>query len=147
MTRIVRRRVRVRQPEEDKPWEIYNLLDHIVFAMDERDRLDNQIKQDMDALEREMKKYGLSVATTEVGIAEYVAPQGKTRNIINPRKMFDMVDEDAFFDAVTVSVTRAKEILTGRELRSVTTSVPPEIKEPVLTVIPKSKAKRWKGKI
>lgn len=57
-------------------------------------------------------------------VAERFKPSGRSSTVIDPRKFYNTVEEDDFFDSVTVSVTKAKGILSERALAKISNTIP-----------------------
>lgn len=74
--------------------------------------------------------------TTSVGMAtaEVVRSAGRATNTIDPRGFRKLVTEDDFYDCISVSNTKAKTVLSARELVSVTDTVPGKPGEPTIKV-------------
>lgn len=120
------------------------------------DRLDEVLKSiatlDADAARRDAERkelaeeaealmVSLKLTTREVdtAIAEMVRSAGKATNTIDPKKFMNAVEEKDFFAAISVSVTKAKELLPGKTLERMTTTVAGKAGDPKLKVTLKSK--------
>lgn len=57
-------------------------------------------------------------------LAEIVRPAGKAANIIDPKALRSLLDDKSYYACVSVSVTKAKEYLSAKELAGITTTIP-----------------------
>lgn len=95
----------------------------------------DQLKERMQEIERLMKLCGLQTyATHEGDEAFFETPEGRSTTVVDPRLFYNAVGEKNFWSAVTVGVTKAKEVLSGKELERISRKTIPGPKEPVLRV-------------
>lgn len=80
--------------------------------------------QDMKLVET---KEGPYIATVE-------RPAGRSTNTVDPKAFYDLVSEDDFFAAVSVSMTEAKKVLPTKTLEKITTTVPGKAGDPRVKV-------------
>lgn len=92
------------------------------------------LKETLEELEVVMKAGHLDSVSEGKAHATFVRPAGKTQNVIDARKFYDKVDEDDFFSAISVLVTKAKELLGQKELDKITTSIPGKAGEEKLKI-------------
>lgn len=57
-------------------------------------------------------------------LAEIYCPPGKAQNIVDPKKFHELTSDKDFYSAISVSVTKAKEVLPGKELATIMTKIP-----------------------
>lgn len=84
-----------------------------------------------------MKTYRLATFTTPVApdyVAEVGRKKGKATNVIDPAGFRELVSDEEFMAAIRVSSERAKELLSGKELKGITDSVPAKLGEEVIEV-------------
>lgn len=82
---------------------------------------------------KEMKRLGIKEHKNGRCDAEIVRPAGRSSTKIDPCEYHQAVGSDeAFYDSVSVSVGKAKEHLSGKELANVSTVTPAKAGEPVL---------------
>jgi len=117
-TRIVIRRARRAQPIVDTK-AIEDLMQSIAKSEDTIAVLSAQVKTDLASLTALMQKAKQTTHFCGELVAEVVVPSGRSSTTIDPRKFYLAVDEGDFFDAVTVSVTKAREILPERALAKI----------------------------
>lgn len=103
------------------------------------------VQEDMQALSaqdslmraeafKEMKRLGLKEHINGRCDAEIVRPAGRSKTEIDPREYHEALaeDEEAFYDSISVSVGKAKEHLSGKELSNVSRVTPAKSGEPTL---------------
>ena len=110
------------------------LLKSISNLENEIGELNASLKGIVEELEVLMKESHLSRVAEGDAVAEFVRPAGKAQNIIDARKFYAKVDEDDFFSAISVLVTKAKEILGQKELDKITTTIPGKTGEEKLKI-------------
>lgn len=82
---------------------------------------------------KEMKRLGLKEHKNGRCDAEIVRPSGRSKTEIDPREYQEAVtDDDAFYDSISVSVSKAKEHLSGKELAAVSKVTPASPGDPTL---------------
>lgn len=70
-----------------------------------------------------------------MAVADITQSPGKGQNFIDPRKFRAAVKDDkAFYSAITVGVTKAKDILSGKELERITVFTPGKLGEKKLKI-------------
>lgn len=87
-----------------------------------------------DELHKLMNTYRLPQLESEHGTAEVYRPKGKASNTVDAKAFYERVSEDDFFECVKVSVTKAKEVLSGKELDEITDTVPGKLGEEVCII-------------
>ncbi len=100
------------------------LLQLISNLEEEIGGLQYALKENLEELETVMKGGKLSEVSEGKATAAFVRSSGKAQNIIDPKKFFNKVDEEDFFAAVTISVTKAKDLLGQKELDKITKTIP-----------------------
>lgn len=68
----------------------------------------------------------------DTGKLEIDVPSGRSVTKVDPREFFEYVGEDEFFDSISVSVTKAREHLSDKELKSISETTPAKTQEPRL---------------
>lgn len=110
-------------------------LKSVSKLMVEMGKLNTLYEEEMQELQKLLKASHLTHAAIPEAVADIVTPSGKSVNTIDPREFRKLVDDDKdFFEAVTVSVTKAKALLSERELAAITTTTPAKAGEPKLVV-------------
>lgn len=84
-----------------------------------------------------MESGGLEEVVHGLYQAKYAAPATRATTIIDPQKFSDEVSSEEFWDCVSISVTKAREVMSERALKKVSTIITPDPKPPVLTVTKK----------
>lgn len=51
-------------------------------------------------------------------------PSGRSSTTIKPKEFHDLVEDDEFYDCATVSVTKARKVLSGKEIAECSTTKP-----------------------
>ena len=118
-------------PQKTRAKELLQLISNIEIEMSD---LNVALKENMEELEELMQEHRLSEVSAGKAHAALVRPAGKTQNIIDVKKFFKAVDEDDFFSAVSVLVTKAKELLGQKELDKITRSIPGKLGEEKLKI-------------
>lgn len=116
---------------EKRAKELLQLISNIEIEMSD---LNVALKENMEELEELMQEHRLSEVSAGKAHAALVRPAGKTQNIIDVKKFFKAVDEDDFFSAVSVLVTKAKELLGQKELDKITRSIPGKLGDEKLKI-------------
>ena len=135
------RRVRVRRKEpslvsaKDRNKLVY-LVDSIASNIKTVEELSSDSKEKLKDLEALMKRLSLLTQKTPQGIAEYVTPQGKASSTIDVSAFKELVAEEDFMEAISVTMKNAKKLLSERELEGIVDTVKAQPKEPVLVVRP-----------
>ena len=129
----VRRVRRVRPvPVDAHSEEIESLMKSIANAEDAIASLSAKVKNETQRL------YSLLVAAKETThqcgdlVADVVIPAGRSSTLIDPRKFYNEVKEDDFFDSVIVSVTKARQVLPERTLAKISKVTPGTTGEPIV---------------
>ncbi len=136
-----KRRMRVRRkaskilPPNGKDIDHLNGMLYSIAATEEQIlALQAQAVQLHEETFKEMKRLGLKEQKNGRCDAEIVRPAGRSKTEIDPREYQEAVDDDAFYDSVSVSISKAKEHLSGKELAAVSKVTPATPGNPVLKV-------------
>lgn len=100
-----------------------------------RAEIEERIKKQMAAAELDQVDDGVYDAT-------YKGTMGKSSREIDPKRFQKAVKPEAFWSAVSVSVTKAKEYLTDKEIDSISEVTAGTMGEKKLNVKRKAKGKR-----
>lgn len=118
--RVRRKANRVVPPNGNDIDKLNGMLYSIAATEDQILALQAQSVQLRDDTFKEMKRLGLKEQKNGRCDAEIVRPAGRSQTKIDPREYQEAVaDDEAFYDSVSVSVTKAKEHLSGKELAAV----------------------------
>lgn len=106
-----------------------------------------ELKKVMDDLssniDKKMKEHNLDPVEHAGWTAERVDVKTNGKNTTDPEKLFDLLEDnddiDSFWGAVTVSATKVKKVVTGKEYDSITDSVPGKITGQKLKLAPTKK--------
>lgn len=112
----------------------------IANAMRKISELQYTIDEYTAELQPLMHSAGVTEHTTKKGTAKLVTPKGRASTTIDPVEFEAEVDSEEFYAAVKVQVTKAKEVLSGKQyskLAQITPAVPE--KEKVVVTLPKVK--------
>lgn len=97
-----------------------------------------KLTAEREAAERELeallKSARLTHFDTPEATAAIVTPSGKSSTNIDASKFYEAVDEKDFWGCVTVSVTKAKAVLSEREIQAISTVTPATPGTPKLVV-------------
>ena len=118
-------------PQKTRAKELLQLISNLE---EEIGGLQYALKENLEELETVMKGGKLSEVSAGKAHAALVRPAGKTQNIIDVKKFFNAVEEDDFFSAVSVLVTKAKELLGQKELDKITRSIPGKLGDEKLKI-------------
>ncbi len=136
-----KRRMRVRRkaskviPPNGKDIDKLNGMLYSIAATEEQIlALQAQSVQLRDETFKEMKRLGLKEQKNGRCDAEIVRPAGRSKTEIDAREYQEAVDDDAFYDSISVSVSKAKEHLSGKELAGVSKVTPATPGNPTLKV-------------
>lgn len=88
----------------------------------------------MGDLATAMEDAGVKDHLTTLGHAYYKPQTGRATNVVDVRAFAEAVDEDDFYDAVTVSVTKAKDVMPAKALAKITERIEPAPKPDKLVV-------------
>lgn len=97
-----------------------------------------KLTAEREAAERELeallKAASITHFSTPEATADIVTPSGKSSTNIDASKFYDAVDEKDFWECVTISVTKAKAVLSEREIQAIATVTPATPGTPKLVV-------------
>jgi len=102
--------------------------------MIKREALAVEIKNAEEALEKYMREHKLTTVTLPDIIGEIVTPMGRKVRVVRPAAFRRKVSDKDFMSCVTISITAAQEVLSGKELDSVCDVTPAEAKPSVLKI-------------
>ena len=77
---------------------------------------------------QEMKEFSIDKVMLDKIMAERHTPKGRVTNIVDPVGYQELVSSADFYDSISVSLTKAKKYLSGKQLEKITTVIPPEPK-------------------
>lgn len=142
----IRRRVRPRAPRSPVPagpnyeQQVQELLSQYKALEDEMEPILIAMAALKTSMAELMEEGELEEVLFGMYQAKYAAPPTRATTTIDPQKFSDEVSPEEFWDCVSISVTKAREVMSERALQKVSTTTNPEPKPPVLTVT-KKKAK------
>lgn len=93
-------------------------------------------KAAMKELNDTMEELGLREFKGSKGEAEYITPTTRASSTIQVRAFKDAVSEDDFIECITVGKTKAKKVMSERELEAISTVNKVAKKTTVLVVKP-----------
>lgn len=93
-----------------------------------------KLKQQQDELKSFMDEWGLKEVDLDDIYAKLQVPTQRTTRTINPEEFWNITSEEDFFNSISVSVTKAEEVLSGKELDSISEKKTAEKKPPELIV-------------
>lgn len=96
----------------------------------------NTRKAEADELMALMQACGKTVLNNVDGDAAIVSPPGKRSFSIDPARLKKSVSDKDFMECITVSMTKAKTVLSGKEIEAIQTTTPAKPGEPKLVVTP-----------
>jgi hypothetical protein len=83
---------------------------------------------------QEMKEFSIDKVMLDKIMAERHTPKGRVTNIVDPVGYQELVSSADFYDSISVSLTKAKKYLSGKQLEKITTVIQPEPKEETIMV-------------
>lgn len=122
----IRRVTRNRPPTAPKKTktEMLALLQSIAKMQETVDKLRANMKPLMAELEEAMLSASISSLDSGTAVAEMTRSSGKAQTTIDPRKFHDIVDEKDFYECITVGVTKARTVLSEKEISRIASTVP-----------------------
>lgn len=113
-------------------------LQSIAQHMAEKAILDKHIAEKQETLFAAMKKHKMLTLSCPEADAEIARSSGKSQNIVDPKGLRKLLKDDAeYFACISVSVTKVKDFVSGKELDRITTTIPAVAGEEKLKVIPR----------
>jgi hypothetical protein len=83
---------------------------------------------------QQMKEFGIDKVMLDKIMAERYTPKGRVTNVVDPAGYQALVSQSEFYDSISVSMTKAKKYLSGKQLEKITTVIPPESKEETIKI-------------
>lgn len=117
--------------------KIRKIVDKVANNLLDIQEATEENKTAMVELDMLMSHLSLKEFQAEQGKAEYITKETRATNTIDVPEFRDKVTEEEFMECITVGITKAKKVLSGKELDSVTKKGKSVSKPPVLTVTPK----------
>lgn len=106
---------------------IESLMSAVVSARSELESLQANLKRDTDALLAAMKEAGITRHELD-GLVHIVAElqrsPGRATNVVDPKAYRGLVSEQDFYESISVSVTKARELVPGKQLAAITKHTP-----------------------
>lgn len=132
--RIRTRKVRTAAMAEDNS-RLGTLVGTYLDNIDEIHKLEAGNEALLEEASTLMKARGLTEYRTATGEAEFYAPTTRGKTVIDPRKFFSTVqNKKDFYSAISVSVTKAREVLSEKEIASISEIYSAKAKERVLRI-------------
>lgn len=120
--------------------DITDKINAIANAMRKISDLQYTIDEYTAELQPLMHSAGVTEHATKKGTAKLVTPKGRASTTIDPVEFEAVVDPEDFYAAVKVQVTKAKEVLSGRQFKSLAQVTPGVAgEEKVVVTLPKVK--------
>jgi hypothetical protein len=113
---------------------VKELVDQIQNEQNEIARLQEKVAKDLIDLHIKMRAMDLTEVVGEVGKGERYTPSGRSTTVIDKQAYFNAVSLEDFMESITVSVTKARDFLSGKELQSISTKIPAEEKPETVRV-------------
>lgn len=133
-TRRTTRTAVAAKPTAAKHKQAEVMLEKIRDTMISIQSASGKLKQQQDELKSLMGKCGI----TEIDLADIYAklavPTQRTLRKIDPVAFWEVTSEEDFFSAISVSVVKAGQVLSGKELDSISEKETSEVKPPELIV-------------
>ena len=103
-------------------------LDTLTCEMRAAQRQIDAAKRTLDLRSKEafetMRAAKLTTHSCAQGDLKIKVPSGRSSTTIKPREFHDLVVDDDFYDCVSVSVTKARNVISGKEINEVATVTP-----------------------
>lgn len=133
--RLIRARSEPPVPVKMTKQQLVEAVDELVALGEEAKKIAVTIQAKQKALLEYMQTNKVAEIETDVAVAEMVTPKGNSHREIDPKKFQKAVEKDEdFWYAISVSVTKAEEVLSGKALEKITTVTPGELKDPVVKI-------------
>lgn len=81
--------------------------------------LQNQIKDNTEQMMEYMTKYGDKSVPAEYGDYTYAVPKGRGSTVVSSKEFQDRVTEEEFHECISVSVTKARQVLSEKEVSEI----------------------------
>jgi hypothetical protein len=120
--RVKRETVALTSSDKNQLTRLVNEYSELQIQIDEAIRRQREILPDLHA---KMRATGTKKWGTDLGEAERVIPVGRSTTLIDKQAFREVVSDEEFMDCITVGVTKAKEVLSGKELASISETIPP----------------------
>jgi hypothetical protein len=87
------------------------------------------MQKDLAAAETELFMFmtdnGLEHLDVPRAVADITQSSGKSVNIVDPKALRTLLKKDSdFYSCISVSITKVKELVAGKELDKITTTIP-----------------------
>lgn len=140
--RTRKKRIRPRQakkgPSQTQIRKAEDMLLVVRDLMIEMEALGVALASEKAELEKHMKKCGIDKVALDddaSAVAEVKAPTQRTSTVIDPQQFYSACStETDFFNSIQVLVTKAKEVLSGKEIDAISEKIVGEKKPPTLSV-------------
>lgn len=103
-------------------------LDILTCEMRAAQRQIDAAKRTLDLRSKEafetMRAAKLNSHSCPQGDLKIKVPSGKSSTTIKPREFHELVDDDEFYECVSISVTKARKVISGKEVNEVATVKP-----------------------
>ncbi len=103
-------------------------LDTLTSEMRAAQRQIDAAKRTLDLRSKEafetMRGAKINSHSCPQGDLKIKVPSGRSSTTIKPREFYGAVEEDDFFDCISVSVTKARTVMSGKEINDVATVTP-----------------------
>lgn len=109
-------------------------LTSIINKKKRADALNEEISREMTILLKEMQGFKIRMLDVDQGEAEVFTPVGKSCTIVDPMAFHAAVSEEDFYACIKVAVTKAREVLSEKELQTISETKQPCKKDPVLRI-------------
>lgn len=110
------------------------VLQSISNLQQQAEKLNQEIAEHEKILFGLMDRGKVDTVESLSAVAAITQSAGKATNLIDPKAFKKKVDEKDFFNCISVSVTKAKEVLGQKELDSITTTIPGKLGERKLSI-------------
>jgi hypothetical protein len=102
-------------------------LDTLTCEMRAAQRQIDAAKRTLDLRSKEafetMRAAKLNSHSCPQGDLKIKVPSGRSSTTIKPKEFHELVDDDEFYECVSVSVTKARKVLSGKEVTECSTTV------------------------
>lgn len=110
-------------------------VDSLFTRQEQIKQLEASIKYDLKTLEDEMDRLGIQKIESQSAVAEFQASKGRATTVVNSVAYVTRYQPGTpEFDAVTIGITKARELLSKKEFDKLATIIPAKPGDPKLVV-------------
>jgi len=132
--RVKRQTTIVSTSDKNKVKKLINLISDNIVVIETAQDFNKAAMKELDVLMHELHLNEFKATTGDAG---YITPESRASSVIIPSSFKAKVTDEEFMECITVGKTKAKKVLSEREIEAISKSNKATKKEPVLIVTPK----------